>query len=89
MIRYVAIDFETAYWGPGSACALGITTSNGTKITDEWYRLIRPHSMNFDSGCVRVNGIRPEDVENEMPFPAPLSTDSHGFVQICSFHVTG
>lgn len=70
MIRYAAIDFETAYWGPGSACSLGITVSDGTKITDEWYRLIKPHSMNFDPDCVRVNGIRAADVENEMPFPA-------------------
>ncbi len=67
-IKYGAIDFETAYWGPGSACSLGIVMSDGEKITEEWYRLIKPKSMNFDKGCMRVNGIHPEDVENEKPF---------------------
>ncbi len=69
-MNYAAIDFETAYWGPGSACSIGISVSNGREITDEWYHLIRPHSMKFDIGCVRVNGIYPDDVENELPFPA-------------------
>lgn len=68
-MKYAAIDFETAYWGPGSACSLGISVSDGEKITDEWYRLIKPYSMKFDLDCVRVNGIYPDDVEKEPPFP--------------------
>lgn len=69
-MKYIAIDFETAYWGPGNACSLGIVTSNGEEITDEWFHLIHPLSMNFDTGCMKVNGIHPEDVMNEETFPA-------------------
>ena len=69
-MKYAAIDFETAYWGPGSACSLGISVSDGHEITDEWYRLIKPYRMNFDPACVQVNGIYPDDVENEPAFPA-------------------
>ena len=71
-IRYAAIDFETAYWGPGSACSLGIVVSNGKEVVDEWYHLIRPYSLHFDKNCMKVNGIRPEDVEGEETFPAFL-----------------
>ena len=69
-MKYAAIDFETAYWGPGSACSLGISVSDGNEITEEWYRLIRPYRMNFDPICMRVNGIYPDDVEKEPAFPA-------------------
>lgn len=69
-IRYAAIDFETAYWGPGSACSLGIVISNGREVVDEWYSLIHPYYMNFDKNCMKVNGIRPEDVVDRETFPA-------------------
>lgn len=69
-MKYAALDFETAYWGPANACSLGIVVSDGTKVVDEWYHLIRPLSMNFDAGCMRVNGIHPEDVAAEERFPA-------------------
>lgn len=57
-------------WGPANACSLGIVVSDGTKIIDEWYHLIQPLSLNFDAGCMRVNGIHPEDVAGEDRFPA-------------------
>ena len=69
-MKYAALDFETAYWGPANACSLGIVVSDGTKIIDEWYHLIQPLSLNFDAGCMRVNGIHPEDVAGEDRFPA-------------------
>lgn len=69
-MKYAALDFETAYWGPANACSLGIVVSDGTKVIDEWYHLIHPFSMNFDAGCMRVNGIHPEDVAAEERFPA-------------------
>lgn len=34
-MNYIAIDFETAYWGPANACSLGIVTSDGEKVIDE------------------------------------------------------
>lgn len=69
-MKYAALDFETAYWGPANACSLGIVVSDGTKIIDEWYHLIQPLSLNFDAGCMRVNGIHPEDAAGEDRFPA-------------------
>lgn len=69
-IRFAAIDFETAYWGRGNACALGIVVSDEEKVLDEWYTLIRPYSLTFDEGCSEVNGIYPEDVldKEELPY---------------------
>lgn len=69
-MKYIALDFETAYWGPANACSLGIVTSDGQEIIDEWYHLIHPLHMNFDAGCMKVNGIHPEDVAQEETFPA-------------------
>lgn len=69
-MKYVAIDFETANPTRASACALGIVVSDGTAVTDSWYRLIRPPEMRFDPNCVRVNHIVPEMVEHEPEFPA-------------------
>lgn len=69
-MRYAAIDFETANYERASACSLGIVVSDGTRVTDEWYHLIRPPKMLFDEGCMRVNHIRPEMVEEEPEFPA-------------------
>ena len=68
-MNYIAIDFETAYWGPANACSLGIVTSDGEKVIDEWYHLIHPLSMNFDVQCQKVNGISPADVAEEPAFP--------------------
>ena len=68
IMNYVAIDFETAYWGPANACSLGIVTSNGRTITSEWYHLIRPFYMKFDADCQKVHGIMAEDVEDAPTF---------------------
>ena len=69
-MRYVAIDFETANPARASACALGIVASDGTALTESWYRLMHPPEMRFDPNCVRVNHITPDMVENEPEFPA-------------------
>lgn len=68
-MTYAALDFETAYYGKGSACSLGIAVGDGKKLVDTWYRLIRPQSLDFDPRCVKVNQIRPEDVEQAPEFP--------------------
>lgn len=68
-MKYIALDFETAYWGPANACSLGIVTSDGHEVIDEWYHLIHPLSLNFDEGCSKINGIYPEDVIDEDEFP--------------------
>ena len=68
-IKYAAIDFETANYTRASACSLGIVVSDGGKVTDEWYHLIRPPRMMFDTGCIAVNHIMPKMVEEEPEFP--------------------
>lgn len=68
-MKYTAIDFETAFWGKGNACSLGIVVSNGKELTDEWYQLIRPLHLEFEEECMRVNGISPEDVKDKPEFP--------------------
>ncbi len=69
-MKYAAIDFETANYDRASACSLGIVLSDGEKVTDEWYRLIRPPQMKFDENCMMVNQIHPEMVEHEPEFSA-------------------
>lgn len=39
---YTAIDFETADNGKDSACAVGLVKIQDSRITDSFYRLIRP-----------------------------------------------
>ena len=68
--KYIALDFETANSTRASACSLGIVVSNGTEITDSWYRLIHPPEMRFDPKCVRIHHIEPSMVEDEPEFPA-------------------
>lgn len=67
-MKYAAIDFETANYMRASACSLGIVVSDGTRVTDTWYHLIRPPKMIFDAGCVAVNHILPKMVEEEPEF---------------------
>ncbi len=86
-MNYIAIDFETAYWGPANACSLGIVTSDGEKVIDEWYHLIHPLSMDFDAQCQKVNGISPADVAEEPAFPLLFEDDpgaSEGQVGLCT-----
>ena len=42
MARFVAIDFETADYGPDSACALGAVVVDDGRIGEVRYHLIRP-----------------------------------------------
>lgn len=42
MIRFVAIDFETADYGPDSARAVALVTVIGTRIVKRERYLIRP-----------------------------------------------
>lgn len=68
MDSFVAIDFETAAWG--AACAIGIAHfEDGAKI-DERYTLINPQisARRWDSGAIRIHGIRPNDVADAPTF---------------------
>lgn len=66
---FVAIDFETANADPASACSVGIVTIKNNIVVDEYYSLIKPRKMAFDSSNIQVNGITPAMVENAESFP--------------------
>ena len=65
---FVALDFETANAGPASACSVGIVTIKNNIVVDEYYSLIKPRQMAFDSSTIQVNGITPAMVEESENF---------------------
>lgn len=67
-MNFVAIDFETANRYPNSACSVGLVRVEGLKIVEEYYTLIKPQRMVFDSMNIQIHGIRPRDVENQPMF---------------------
>lgn len=60
---FVALDFETANHERSSACSIGIVAVKDLCITEKFYSLIRPKSMRFEAGNIRIHGITPEMVE--------------------------
>lgn len=66
MIRFVAIDFETADKGADSACALGAALVEGEAIVDTRYSLIRPPRP--DIRFTAIHGIRWSDVVGQPSF---------------------
>ncbi len=65
----VAIDFETANRSPASPCAIGLAFIENGAVTHRAYSLIRPRDLAFDSGNIRIHGIRPSDVLGAPEFP--------------------
>lgn len=65
---FVAIDFETANANRGSACSVGIVKIRNNMIVDEYYSLIRPKKLIFDSSNIQIHGITPEMVRNSDDF---------------------
>jgi DNA polymerase-3 subunit epsilon len=64
MVRFVAIDFETASQRPDSACQIGIVVVDNGEVVREISELIRPPSLYFSPRCVAVHGIHPDDVRD-------------------------
>ncbi len=70
MLRdFAAIDFETANGSRTSICSVGIVIVRDGKITDSFYRLVRPTPNYYNYNNIRVHGIRPDDTENAKHFP--------------------
>ncbi len=68
-LDFVAIDFETANaYERGSACAVGLAVVRNGCVVDTYYSLLDPQ-ISFSPQCVRVHGIRPEDVVDAPTFP--------------------
>jgi DNA polymerase III subunit epsilon len=64
MMRFVAIDFETANNRADSACQLAAVVVQEGKIAGEHSWLIRPPRMYFSPRNISIHGIRPKDVES-------------------------
>lgn len=65
----IAIDFETANEGRGSACSVGLAWIEDNRVVRVEERLIRPKDMRFSSFNIAIHGIRPEHVEDADQFP--------------------
>jgi DNA polymerase-3 subunit epsilon len=61
-IEFTAFDFETATYNR-MPCQLGVVVVQEGKIVEEREFLIRPPENRYDSGCINIHGITPEDTE--------------------------
>jgi DNA polymerase-3 subunit epsilon len=66
MPEFITIDFETADYGPDSACSVGLVKVKDGKITQSLYCLIRPPRKEFV--FTPVHGLAWDDVKNEPDF---------------------
>ena len=65
-VKFLAIDFETADYGPDSACAVGLVrVENGAIVARASYRMRPPRS---EFVFTYIHGIRWEDVQGEPTF---------------------
>jgi DNA polymerase III subunit epsilon len=64
VMRFVAIDFETANARADSACQLAAVTVEDGKLVGEYSWLIRPPRMYFSPRNIEIHGIRPKDVQD-------------------------
>jgi DNA polymerase-3 subunit epsilon len=65
-LKLVAIDFETADYGPDSACAIGLVAIDGRRIADQRSLLIRPPRADFR--FTHIHGITWNDVKDQPAF---------------------
>lgn len=65
---FTAIDFETANRRSDSACQFGAAVVRGGEVVRRHQWLIRPRPFSFDPGNIRIHGIRPEQVADELEF---------------------
>lgn len=64
--KFAAIDFETADYGPDSACAVAVVRVEGNAIVDRAYSLIRPPRKLFE--FTYVHGLSWRDVADAPTF---------------------
>lgn len=69
MKDFAAIDFETANGSRSSVCSVGIIVVRGGRITDRFYRLIRPFPNYYTSFTTAVHGLTHQDTCDANPFP--------------------
>ena len=67
---FIALKYKNENIDPASACEVGIVTIKNNIVVDEYYSLIKPRQMSFDSSNIQVNGITPAMVEDAENFSA-------------------
>ncbi|MBS1809540.1 MAG: 3'-5' exonuclease [Acidobacteria bacterium] len=65
-MKFVAIDFETADYGPDSACSVALVRVEGNEIVAKTQTLIRPPRSRFQ--FTYIHGIKWEHVKNAPTF---------------------
>jgi DNA polymerase-3 subunit epsilon len=66
-MNFTVIDFETATYDR-MPCQLGLVVVRDGRIVEENQWLIKPPGNKYDSGCIQVHGIRPEDTISSPEF---------------------
>ena len=66
--RMVAFDVETPNSRGDRICSAGLTVIENNRIIETREIMVNPETE-FDWRCIRVHGIRPEDVEDKPIFP--------------------
>ena len=65
-MKVVALDFETANYGPESACALGLVHIEGSEVVNQTSFRIRPPDPDFQ--FTHIHGLSWADVRNAPSF---------------------
>ena len=68
MATFAAIDFETATSNRNSACAIGISIVDDSKVTFERAWLICPPNNKYHDFNISIHGIRPSDTATSPNF---------------------
>lgn len=69
MMKYVALDIETANRERSSICSIGMVRFEEGRIIDEFYSLINPEVDYFSYMNIDIHGITEADVVGHPTFP--------------------
>lgn len=81
---FAAIDFETADRERDSACAVGVVRVENGRLTDRFYRLIRPPRKRFE--FTHIHGLTWNDVRSSPAFGA-IWLELQAFIAVAEFLV--
>lgn len=69
MTDFAAIDFETANRHCTSICSVGVIIVRNGKITDTFYRLIKPYPNYYSAWATQCHGLSAQDTADAPLFP--------------------
>jgi DNA polymerase-3 subunit epsilon len=73
LMKYVALDVETANADYSSICQIGIALFEDSEVTDTWSSLVNPEDY-FDPFNISIHGITEKDVKKAPIFPEIIET---------------